>query len=200
MAAVITEPIPYQSFEIIRDRLAEIINDELQNQIALGYLTEFDSINVFLERWVNLDVTEMPCVVINMAPADFENMKPLDLTGNYFFNIDCYANAAATESTYGDDEATFKVHRILGMVRAIVMSPHYITLGFERGFISRVQIDSMPVVGVQSNDAENVIRGRLVAKIQAAEVVAGQEVRLSTGHTTKLILGSGGYNYELNNT
>ena len=201
MAALITDPILPQRFEIVRDRIAEILAVELQNQIAMQYLTEFDDLKVYLERHVNIDHSELPIVNVTLATSDFDNMKPLDLNGNYFYNVDCYCKAEADEdSDIGDDTAAFRLHRLLGLCRAIIMSPHYKMLGFEPGTtISRIEITSMPVIQMQSDDANNILRGTLQVKVVAPEVVSPQPTRLSTGHTTKLNLGEGeGYKYEYN--
>jgi hypothetical protein len=56
--------IPSRSFEIIRDRILEILIDEITNQQEITY--DNTSINFVLERSKNISVEEMPLINVSL--------------------------------------------------------------------------------------------------------------------------------------
>ena len=68
--AIITETIPRQGFEIVQNRIGEILLLELTNQKALqGFTSDF---GVFLERQEPFDKEEDVMITVMLSGADYK--------------------------------------------------------------------------------------------------------------------------------
>ena len=65
MASIIENIIPNQKFELIRDKIALILFDEIGNQKTLTNNSDLD-VKVFLERFVNFDKTDFYLSLIHI--------------------------------------------------------------------------------------------------------------------------------------
>ena len=102
MAAIIPDAIPPRAFEIIRDRIARILADEIPSQATLKSDPDLALINeIFVERFVPFDHTEVPAVNVSLSNGDYDNFTQIDQTGTYIFNVDVYANS----NTIGSEES-----------------------------------------------------------------------------------------------
>ena len=141
---MITDLINKQdSFEIVRDKIAQILADESANQVQLATdAGEPDPslwvLNVYRERsrpwerWLNNQDDLTP--VVNVW---FESETAETISGDTFdkqnvrgvFNIDCIGAAVAQSTTEGHDQAdklaAFNVQRAARLVRNIIMSANY---------------------------------------------------------------------------
>jgi len=124
----LTAIIPAQGFELIRDRIAVILVDEIANQITLGIGAEFNA-KVFVERIVPIDKSETPLINVLYSRTGYDNNDFDSSDGQNTYHIDIYAKANAKPSTNSeaDNLAQVKLARLIGIVRAILESPHYLT-------------------------------------------------------------------------
>ncbi len=196
---LITAPIPPQAFELVRDRIGEIIETELANQVTSFYDPGLDT-SVYVEASVPFDRTELSLVNINYAGGPVESKNAKDSTSAYVFNIDVFGHAKSTELINGDKSAAIKVQRIIGACRSIMQNPVYKTLAFLPGvFISRVSLREIGIMdpGSLKQDAMSTYMGRLVIIVQCIEIesliippsIAGYDTRL------KISEGDQGYKY-----
>ena len=74
---------------------------------------------------------------------------------------DCFTNSKTTDVQDGDQKSMFKLHRILGICRAILENQIFKTLNFTPPFICRTSIDSINIANPNGNDATNQTMGRL---------------------------------------
>lgn len=191
--------IPPQGFEVIRDRIGEIIFEELSNQVAMSYNAEIDA-EVYVERSNQIDKTECPLLNISLANGIYDNKSNnANVTGTYTFDIDAYTNAKTNDSQSGDERAALKLQRILGVVRAILENPVYRTLGYTPGFITRTYCSeiNIAVPGAGKLDTLNTMMGRISFTVQAVENTELIEPELIAGYETslKMELTDRGYKY-----
>lgn len=192
--ALITEIIPSQEFELVRDRVAEILIDELANQAALSYDEDLE-VNVFVERSIPFDKTELPAINVSLAQGEFDNKKAPNLDGNYIYNIDVHTSAKSNEEDQGDSRASVKLHKILGKCRAIIENPIYRTLGFNKPSISRVFFSQMDIADPGKQDALNTQMGRLILNVRVPEGVSLLAAGLIEGYDTKVKIGTSSVGY-----
>ena len=200
MVALITEIIPPQGFEIVRDRIIEILLTELTNQRVLQpTLPEF---SLFLDRKTRIDKSESVLVNVGLDNANYENYGERGAQGVTVYNIDVYANGAGSSTVHGDLDAAKKMHRYLGLIRYIFSSTKYNTLGFDQGAIGNKSIRNMQIYDASGNqDAKFIKMGRLALGVKIEENQALWNGVALQGTTTelKLELTEKGYKYELNN-
>lgn len=197
MSAKILNPIPQQNYELVRDRIAEILFTELENQYFLTYNQDFNIAAVWVERSSPFDHTECPTVNVSFGTGSFDNKDNKNIDGTYLFNIDCFTKAKATEGQSingGDQRSTLKLHRLMGLVRAILSNPQYNTLSFAKPSISNVHVVSMDIADSKS-DSENVAMGRVVLSVRIPEVCELKSANVIDGTDTavKMNLTDKGY-------
>ena len=195
---LILNVIPPQGFEITRDRIGEILADEISSQVAKSYNTDIDAA-VYVERSNQIDKTELPLINISLSTGSYDNKNQGHVNGTYTFDIDAYTHAKSTEDESGDVLAAMKLQRILGVCRAILENPIYKTLGYEAGFILRTGFSDINIAipGAGKLDTLNTLMGRLsftVVLVESTELIVPQ---LIAGYDTslKLELTDNGYKY-----
>lgn len=195
---LIVDVIPPQGFEIVRDRIGEILFDEISSQVAQSYNTDIDA-QVYVERSNQIDKTELPLINISLSTGSYDNKNQGNLNGTYIFDIDAYTHSKSTEDESGDVLAALKLQRILGVCRAILENPVYKTLGYMPGFIIRTGCSDINIAipGAGKLDTLNTLMGRLsftVVLIENTELIVPV---LIAGYDTsiKMVLTNTGYKY-----
>lgn len=166
--------IPEQNLELIRNKIAEIIDTELANQVVLNPSAPKVK-GVWLERFIAFDEgTELPAVNVCFSQSSYSNQTQIKTQEQCTFVIDVYTNATATRDgakiLYGDKKAMLEMTRILGMIRTILSAPAYRTLGITTGIISHSMVERM-YIGDKSTavDALSGVVGRIIYTISALE-------------------------------
>lgn len=166
---VIDQPIQKQAFEYIRDQIAYILADELYQQSALQYDDEIIS-KVYRERFVPLNATESPCVNICFDRTNYSGEARSDQDGICRYTIDCYYTARAMSGYRADQLSKFRVHKMIGIIRAILMDRRYVTLGFAKPFISnRRVVDLIVSDPVDTKDMSSTSMARIIFEVRVLE-------------------------------
>lgn len=200
MSAVITEPIPQQNFELVNAQLGAIVKLELDNQKALHAANLPNDHEVYLERDVPYDQSEDVVAMVSFDNSNYEQQQASGQSGPCIYNIDLYGQSKYKPESRGDELAGRLVQRYLGMVRYILSSTKYNTLGFQPGFVGGVNVQRIQMYQNEGHqDARSVRMGRLVVGVRVYE---GQQlwdgVNLNVHNTqVKLDLTDKGYKYEL---
>jgi len=190
--ALLTQKIPEQNFELVRDRIAEILADEISAQSLIVPLTPELNATVFVERFVPFDKTDIPCVNVVFANGNYDNQNTLTADGLYKYNIDVYAKAKSTTIDGGDKLASIKLHRLLGICRAILENPQYRTLAFAPPSLQRTTVVDIAIEQPQNTqDGSSVIMGRLTfdvsvcegAQLKTANNISGWETSVQMDET-----------------
>jgi hypothetical protein len=168
--ALLTQKIPEQNFELVRDRIALILADEISAQAAIVPLTTEMDATVHLERFVPFSQVDMPCVNVVFSSGSYDNQNTLTADGLYKYNIDVYMKSKTIGTDGGDKLASIKLHRLLGICRAILENPKYRTLGFAPPSLQRVTVVDINIEEPQNTqDGSSVIMGRLTFDVSVCE-------------------------------
>jgi len=141
MASIITDIIPKQGFELVLEQLGIIILEELTNQKALCNL-DYD-FEVSLERQEPTDKGEDVVISVGFDNADYSNKNQSTTEGMTTYFIDIFTNGIESTNETGDDNSRIKSSKFLGMIRSILSSTKYKTLGFEAGLIGGTMVESL---------------------------------------------------------
>ncbi len=194
-----------RSYELVRDRIAEILANELPNQVTLHNAATPGSGNdlnatVFINRIIPLSNESMPMINVWMGNGDYDNFTQLKQDGTYIYNVDIYTSSPSTSSGSGDVLSMSKLQTLAGVVQGILMHPSYVTLGFERPFIEHREVRSI-ATGVPNNnlDAHSVTQARLELVVRVPEHstthtpnnIAGYDTQVKIGLTDKGYIYSG---------
>lgn len=190
--AVITGEIATQSFELVRDRIAEILADELPEQFVLSTASsDLKSVlqaEVYTERVVPFDKTDLPCINVMLSSGDYNNQDVQKVDGAYTFFIDCYTSAKNKADERADKLANIKLQKLMGVCRAILMDAQYKTLGFAAPFIMNRKVTALAIGNISQQDSANVMMGRLNVSVRVIESVNLKEVDLIAGFETTVKL------------
>ena len=158
-----------RSYELVRDRIAEILATELPSQSTLHSDSNLNA-DVFIDRIVPIDSNEVPLVNIIMGSANWDNFTQTKQDGNYVYDIDIYVGSKGSSITTGDVLSMNKLQKLTGVIQGILMHPQYATLGFARPFIEHREVSSASL-GVPNNtlDATNTTQCRLQLMVRVPE-------------------------------
>lgn len=145
MAAIINEIIPLQGFDIVETRIGEILLTELTNQKNLQGLTS--DFGVFLERQEPMDKSEDVVITVTLMDTNFSEFTTKGSQGNTIYVIDVYASGTASDTETASINSRIKIHKYVGMIRYILSSAKYLTLGFPPGliggkYVERIHFDT----------------------------------------------------------
>lgn len=193
--SIISTVIGSQAYELIRNRISEILADEIANQSALG--SDVSNATVWLERFTPFDNTELPAVNVGLATGNFTGQTLLQSNGTYQYNIDAYVSAETTDTAESDVLAYKKLHRLLGVMRAILENSQYKTLLFAPPFIMNRSVESLSFADPKKDSSIAVAMGRLsfqVKAVETTETLDGAMIQESIT-SVKLALTDKGYKY-----
>lgn len=162
--------IPQQSFELVRDRIGQILALEIANQFTLTSNSDFD-LDVWVERFVPFDKEELPTINVSLATGGFTGHTQKSTDGTYTYFIDVFTKAISTDDEKGDQMASVKLQRLLGMCRAILENPRYKTLGFDPPSIFNRHCESISIAEPGKQDATSSVMGRLAFSVKVLETV-----------------------------
>jgi len=196
--AQITETLTPRKFEIIRDRVAEILADELLNQSALNADPNLAA-DVYLERLVPFSQDELPVVNVFVADGKFDRFTIDSQTGEHIIAIDVFDRGSTegeSKEDRGDLISTRKMTRIVGVIQAVFSHWKYLKLGFAENFIDRVEIQSYKLMEpISAADGSNVSKGRILLMVKAEECLAAPVPNLIDGYDTAVKLHETEFGY-----
>lgn len=138
---VINETIGVQGFEKVTNRIAEILIVEIANQQDLQNFD--DDVNVFIERMQPFSRSEDVSISVYLKGGSYEGHTTKNSQGEYQFFIDLYTSSVATQKDNASVVSKNKNYRYLGLIRYILSSGKYLTLGFPPGLIGGKYIQSI---------------------------------------------------------
>jgi len=190
-----------QNYELIRNRIGEILYTNIRNQEILTNTSIINAVD--LERFVTYDETDMPVINVVLSSGTYDNKQQQQVDGEYKFFIAAYASEKTLGADRGDKRAAFKLHKILGLCRAILENPIYKRLDFPTPTSTTGNIKSTRVGGIyipkveDIDDAKNAVMGYLEFYVKVPEGVILLEpipIALSTTEV-KLYLTDKGYRW-----
>lgn len=201
--AVIEETFGPRKYELIRDRIAEIVADELESQSTKNSDPNLDA-KVWLERLVPMSQQELPAVNVFAAEGKFERFTTESQTGEYTFALDVFTRGATEGSTAaqrGDLISSKKMMRLVGVLQAVLSHWKYCKLGFAENFIDRVEVQNFKLMEpVKAADNSNVSKGRIVLFVKAEETLDPKTPNLIDGYDTAVKLYETEFGYVYSGT
>lgn len=194
--SVINGIIPQQNFELVRDRIGQVLADEFARQFVLTANPDFD-LDVWIERFIPFDKEELPTINVSLSAGTFANQTTKQTEGTYTYFIDVHTKAKTTDTDKGDELATTKLHRLLGMCRAILENPGYKTLGFDAPYLGNRRIDRLDIADPGNQEATSARMGRLSFTVRVVETTELLDAPLLTSNftTVKIHTTNKGYFY-----
>lgn len=196
--AKITNKITAQPFELVRNRVAEILFDELDNQFQIQYDPDFD-VDVELESanpyFAEVD---LPLISVSLLKGNYSNKNQGQQDGKYQLAVHVFTSSINRPDQPGNQKATFWLHKLLGACKYILEDPIYKWLGYKANeFIIRTLISDFIIYEIKSDDAKNVIGGHLILTFDVVESNVLIVPQLAEGYDTKvkLFLTSQGYKW-----
>jgi hypothetical protein len=172
MSVLITEIIPIQNFEIVKNNVEVILFTELNNQKKLQ--CKGIDIEVFTERQEPYSNGEDVVVNVSLNNISYSQIDARNTTGNLSFNIDVYASGFTTLDNDGNKTSRSKLELVTGWIRYILSSTKYNTLGFPKGVIGGTYVDSIQFDDNYANQEANYVR---MTRIQfSVKVIENQEL------------------------
>lgn len=195
MASRISTIIEPRSFELIRDRIAQILVDEIQNQGAINYDDDLSAINsVYVSRNTAYQQSEGTVVNVAFVECDYENHSINKTVGVYQFHIEVTTSNATSGGVDGYTNAEVKLHKILGVSHAILSNAAYVKLAFTSAFIEHRSVSKMQIGQARDNqDMTSTVFGRFILTVRAVEttdlptatLIAGYDTTARVGQTDK---------------
>ena len=133
--ALIKENIPTQNFELVKNEIAFILKEEIDNQLFL--LGEDIAVNVFLDRMIPVSDSENIVINIYLLKGKYNEITNVSSEGDYSYIIDIYTNSQSEKVI-----SSSVLDMVYGWVRYILSHPEYKTLNFKRGVIAGTYVDS----------------------------------------------------------
>jgi hypothetical protein len=198
MSALITNIIPPDNFELVRDAIGAILLLELTNQKTLQNFAE--EIVVYQERIKQIQADESLYINVLFDSATYSQYTPKDQQGLTVFFIDIYTTGKAdpVNDTSGDMDSGTRLHRFMRMCRYILASNLYVTLGFAQGIIAGKYVTSFATAEPTHTDESNYSRmGRITfsVRIQESQALAIPATLGGADTMVKLQLTEHGYQY-----
>jgi hypothetical protein len=192
----LTAAIPPQAFEIIRNRIADILIDEFTNQHTISNDEDLN-LEFTLESSSPVDKTDPPLINVSFNTADFSNKNQGSADGTYIYSIDCYTTAKSDDDAQGDSKSSVKVQRLAGMCYAILTDPQYRNLGFTPPFIIRTTPGQINIAEPAKKDAASIMMARFSFTVMANQINPLIVPTLIEGYDTKVKIGTSevGYKY-----
>lgn len=190
MASIITEAISTGSFELVRDRIAAILADELTSQATLQLDPNLNVKGVYIERFVPFSHTDCPSVNVSLDSGEYSSFTRLRQDGTYQFFIDVYEKSATIDNDRGDYLANVKLQKLANVCRAILSHHKYNTLAFAPPFIEHTEVKNIRIGTPQNkSESENMVMARMTFEVRVPETVQPITPTDIDGYTTKAILG-----------
>lgn len=204
---MINEAIGSQNFELIRDRIGEILANELNNQATLksDESLNSDNLTVWTERFIPFDKEELPAINVALSSGDYSGETPVTADGSYLYTIDIFTKAKTkkngTSLELGDKKSSLQCQMITGLCRSILMNSLYLTLGFERGYIHRRKINSLNVAQLKEQEGIYPFMIRLEMTVKVTETTIEELPTDAAGYDSVFTINETdkGFKFTINN-
>src|ERR1051325_11697528 len=166
---MISVEIPIQGHELIRDRAALILLNELNNQVVRFYNTKCEGIIIFAERIIPVDRSEKDVISLNSWKGEYSNKDINYVDGEYKMVISFTTNSKTKGGIPGDTIAGKRLTELIGIVRYILEDNLYQTLLFDPPFILHTEVSGFNINRFDEVDAVTTAEAQLIFTVRAGE-------------------------------
>ena len=190
--------ITSSKFELIRDKIAYILADELANQAILHKDNLFCA-DVWVERFIPFGHIDLPAINVFYQRTTFEQQTPVTNEGEHYYNIDFHLKAESKSYEVGDKISSLNLHKLIGVSRAILEHPYYIYLDFGNNFgIANTHVTDIKIAEPERRtDGLHLISGRIIFKVRCNEFNEQLEGLPSEGFDTQIKLNETDKGYKI---
>jgi hypothetical protein len=167
--SIITESIGPGSFELVRDRIGEILYDELAYQAAIDYDEWLQVERVYISRYVNFNESELPAINVGIGRVDLDNHDVTQADGTGVYWIDVHMGAKSSNGVDGGALAVSRMHNLVNKCRGIIEHSEYKTLGFAPPFIMFRRVVQLLFNPPETKDNYSICVGRIILHVKAPE-------------------------------
>jgi hypothetical protein len=183
--------IPPMTYELVRDRIAEILTAELANQVTLAEAVPVDStpykMTVVVEETIPYIISQIknqPIVNVWYDTGDIlTDVSPAtnQQQGEHFYNIDVYVSEPSTDDNvnpieYGDVLTAKEVQERAGIIYQVIMADINTQLQFPR------RANNVPVQIVASRQFNQLATFQPTFGDQPLQNIQGFRLRLKVRH------------------
>lgn len=201
---MISAVIGRQGFEIIRDRICQILLTEFESQYLKTYDQDLNLAeeSIYMERFIAFNQSELPALNVGIERGDYEDYHPGQEGGVYRFFVECNVKAANDADARGDRKAKILAQKLLGISRYILQDPIYRKLSFPPGLIRHCHVESFVFTSPTQHDLENTNSARMIFVVKAVESNELIETALLKSSFTGVKLGESdqGYYWTVDNS
>jgi len=177
MAIKLNYTIPQSNFESVRDRIATILKEELDNQSVLRgtgtnpVIPNLDyTADIYTERFTPVDKSEPNVIIVRIGNISLDNRTAITQSAECQFYIDIFTTAKQTSTGLGYYNSAIKLQRLVGLVRHILMSPYYDRLAFSDGIIENRSVNQIQFSDIRDEqDAEFSRMARITFSVRMQE-------------------------------
>lgn len=196
MAAIIEEIIPIQNFEFVLNKIGVILLEEITNQKAIQPINS--DFAVYIERQEPYSKEEDVVISVSCNSISYAGFNTKDLQGDTVFFVDIYCGGVESSTLSGNSDARIKIHKYVGMIRYILSSAKYLTLGFPMGFIGGKYLKSVQFDDNYGNQDGSFIRfARLTFNVRIQENQLNWDGTPLDGNDTQIKLNSTNKGFQL---
>lgn len=185
--------IPSSTFELIRDQIATILKNELNNQAVLD--SNFKAPEVYINRFINLNHHKVPAINVTTDRASYQNESPKHQTGLNTFQLEFYHKGQSSSSNDASEISARRNEDMIGKVRHILMAPEYYHLDFKENIIGRRYFDDFTIGNPNVTESLAISLGAMNFNVLASELPNLEQPTPLTEHFTTVLIKDGFYGY-----
>lgn len=197
--AILTQQIPEQGFEIVRDVIGAILKTELEHQKTFTNPRVTEDINVFVGRSTPFQQSEKLMINVLTDSANFSNFQERGVDSGTNYYIDIYCSSKETSDNTGGYNATVIRDKFIGLIRYILQDHHYKVLGLPLGCIMGTYVQGFEnFLPTNEQDSSFVKMSRITFNVRIKEsqsVWDGIDIN-SIFTEVKLCLTEKGYKFQ----
>lgn len=198
MSALITNIIPPDNFELVRDAIGAMLLLELTEQKSLAGPAFPEDVNIYRERIKPIQADESLYLNVLLDSATYGQYTPKDQQGRTIYFIDICTTGKASDDLTGDLDSSNRLHRFIRMCRYILASSLYPTLGITPGIVGGKYVESFATAEpIHLGESSYSRMGRIsfAVRIQESQLLAIPEALAGSDTTVKLEETEHGYKY-----
>ncbi|MDR0675948.1 MAG: hypothetical protein LBF97_02785 [Elusimicrobiota bacterium] len=157
-------------FDVLEDKIVEIVDTERQNEISIDNRLDF---HIFKESFSAISLQELPCVnIIFLKEETGQGDTNKYQTINIFFEIQLFASVYAENEKTADELSAKRLFYLAAQVKRAIAKLKNIDFGFELGTFS---MRGIPVFqrleNIKVSDSENFVAvGKFEIQIGASYI------------------------------
>lgn len=199
--AILNYDIAETNFELIRDRIAAILLDELDNQATRQADPDLTG-GVFAERFSPPDPSEGNVLIVYVDRGNYSHQTEITQRGKFNYFVDIFTQSKQDNANTGFYNASKKCQRLAGLILNIIQAPDYKTLGFTAGIVYHREVQDIQFDHPQDNQETNYKRmGRVIITVEHHNEIQATDPITASGYDTevKLVETEKGFQYINNN-